>query len=181
MTPYSRRPSDTATGAPVTVLVDGADVEGAGFVTVADGVAAAVGVGVRVSTGTLDPAAALETAGPADEAAVGALLAGALPGVALPNAAGGGVFVGAVLKLSRTMSPATVAMKTATNLRTSPPSYDSIGLKLERFGVHVATWYADTSKGRIGGVHHAGRAAEVHVVLADAGHDGGQSASSKGI
>src|SRR5450631_4310149 len=145
MTPNSRRPSETTTGDPVTVFVVDAGVDGAGFGDVlgaVDGVATAVGV----VAGTLDATAALETAGSADEATAGALLAGGLPGVALPNAAAGGVLVGAVLKLSRTTSPATVAMQTATNLRMSPPAYNSGGLELERFGMHVSTRYADASQ-----------------------------------
>jgi hypothetical protein len=87
---------------------------------------ATVVVAVGVATGTLDAVAALEAAGSADEAIAGALLAAGLPGVALLNAAAGGVFVGAVLKLSRTTSPAIVATKTAMNLRMSSPSYKSL-------------------------------------------------------
>src|SRR5437868_13733906 len=102
ITPYSRRPSDTTTAAPVTVFDAAAVVDGAGFGDdfVAVGVAAGVGVtwadgtGV-VGAGTLD-AAGLDATGAVDESA-GDALAAALPGVALSNAAAGGVFAGAVL------------------------------------------------------------------------------------
>jgi hypothetical protein len=86
--------------APVTVLlaVEGVDGAGAGAVVVA-------GAGAEVAPGSSPVAVGVG----------GGLDAGgtALPGVVVPSATGRPGLVGAVLKLSSTTSPATVATKVA--------------------------------------------------------------------
>ena len=126
MRPYSRRPSDTTTDEPVTVFVVDAGVDGAGFAVVFVATVSPPQSGsspsVKRSESVPERSTRPRTGAPRGESTGASLLAAGLPGVALLNAAAGGVFVGAVLKLSRTTSPATVATKTAMNLRMSSPS-----------------------------------------------------------